>query len=343
MRLNGKFFIGVALLAAVAAGSFLSQYVGKAHAQLDAVQTWVTSANVGGTSNAVILTIPNVTSSNDLLGVPLRFLPASSNSAGATTVTIYNGFLNVLTTQAIYRVSGGALVPIAGGDFGSGVRAEIVWDGTQFTQTNPATGTDPVGMEKLFSGAAAVLPSGYLVENGICVSQTTYPALYASYGSADLYSPGSTGGACPGGQFHVKFANGRASVAADTQGGVTANILTNSGSGCAATGPGILCGAQNRTLAQNSLPNVTLGGSATITGHNSGGAVGVGQGGAFGGQPWNAGPGANAVSGNQALSTEPTWSQDSGSITTNSINGGVTQIAVPTVQPTSTGIMLVKY
>ena len=278
MRLNGKFFASIALLAAAVAGSFLSQYVGKSQAQLSATQTWIPSANVGGTANAVILTLPNVTATSNLLGVPIRFVPGSPNVAGATTVAIHNGFSTVVTA-AVYRNSGGALVPIAGGDFGSGSPipyAEIVWDGTEFVQTNPATWNAPVGTVGHFSGPTA--PAGWLIANGTCILKTTYSALYAYYGgSGDLWAT-QAGSSCSAGSFTLPFANGRTAVAYDQQGSETAGVLTNSGSGCPATAVAVGCGAQNRTLAQANLgtswsfPNsgITLtNGSTNVSGCDS--------------------------------------------------------------------------
>ena len=335
MKLNGRIVAVATISAAIIVGAFLPSYITKVRAQLDAPQTWAGSA--GGSANALTLTVPNVASMADLLGVPIRFLPASSNAAGATTVNV-----NSIGPQTVKRVSGGGLVPIAGGDFTINVRAEIVWDGTQFTHSNPATGSAAVGSEISFTGAAANIPAGYLVENGTCISQTTYPALYASYGSTDLYLPGSTGGACSGGSFHLKFANGRASVAADTQGGQTASVLTSAGSGCAATGPAVFCGGQNQTLAQSALPNTTLSIPSGQGSHTHG--------------PGSSNNFVNAITGNSYLAvgsggSNPQNSTSSAAtaaatlpaMATASINGGVTQTTVPTVQPTSTVIMLVKY
>lgn len=247
-------------------------------AQFSAQSTWVPASGVGGGANAVTLAVPNVSQFADLLGVPIRFLPINVNAAGATTVNVTG-----LGAIAVKRTSAGSLVPIAGSDFTTGTLAEVVYDGTQFVQTNPATGTAPVGSEiSVTAGTAAI--AGYLIANGTCISQTTYSALFAFYGNTDVWTPGSTGGACPAGQFHLPYTNGRNSVAADTQGGVTANVLTNAGSGCAATGVAVSCGAQNKQILQANFPNLTLSVNDTrnmnyfspqtvITGLQTGGAA----------------------------------------------------------------------
>lgn len=220
-----------------------------ARAQLSAAGTWIPASGVSGT-NTVSLTLAGIGGMADLLGVPVRFIPLNANAAGATNVNF--GFGNV----QVKRASGGALVPIAGGDFSTTAFAEIIYDGTQAVQTNPATGSEPVGTEIVFSGIAAQIPAGYLIEDGRCVSQTTYSGLYTAYGSTDTWSPGSTGGACAGGSFHLKYANGRASVAVNTQ-GVATGPLTNCTAGIA-----IPCGNPTQALSSTGqLPLFTPSGT----------------------------------------------------------------------------------
>lgn len=259
------------------------------------------------------------------------------------------------------RASGGALVAIAGGDLGSGVVATIVRDGAEFVLTNPATGSAPVGSE--ISLTSTTVPAGYLVENGTCVSQTTYAALYAYYGGSDIWSPGSTGSACSAGNFHLPYANGRTSVAADTMGGVVASVLTSGGSSCLATAPAVLCGAQNRAIAQANLPNVNFTHSGTtlsdpghvhsITdpGHAHGAGVGDGfinyflgntgnigynpSGTFFGGGSVTA-PNTTGISINSATTGITVASQGSAA-------SGGSGAALPTVQPTYTVYRAVKY
>lgn len=236
-----------ACMALAAASALMSpQY---SRAQFSSQSSWIPASGVGGGANAITLAVPNIVQLSDILGVPLRFLPTNVNAAGSTTINPAS-----LGALAVKRNSAGALVGVAGGDVSTSVMAEVMYDGTQFVQTNPATGNAPVGSEiSVTAGAAAI--AGYLIENGTCISQTTYAALWAFYGSVDVWTPGSTGGACPGGQFHLPFANGSASIAADTQGGVTAGKFT--GSGCSST-VSSHCGAQQQTIAQGNIPSYTL-------------------------------------------------------------------------------------
>lgn len=229
-------------------------------AQLNAPQTW--AGNAGGSANALTLTVPNIASMADLVGVPVRFVPQSNNAAGGTTINV-----NVIGNVAVLRTTPQGLAALSGGDFVAFSQAEVVYDGTQFVQRTPSAGLIPPGMIGDFALSA---PLGWLTANGTCISQTTYAALYVYFGSSDIYSPGSTGGACAGGQFHLPFLNGRMTVAFDTQGSVTANVLTNAGSGCAATAVAVNCGAQNKTILQANIPNYNL--TVTDPGHaHSGG------------------------------------------------------------------------
>ena len=240
-------------------------------AQFSAQGTWIPSSGVGGTGSAVTLTVPNIASMSDLLGVPLRFIPANTNAAGGTTITV-----NAFSAESVKRSSSGLLVPIAGGDFtagGTAPFAEVIWDGTEFVQKNPATGNDAVGTEKSFTNT---VPAGWLVEDGSCYSRTTYAALFAYYGSTDLWATQASS-SCTGSQFAVPKANGRISVAVQNQGSGT-GPLTN----CTA-GVTVNCGAQQQTLVAGQVPQVstsyTPAGSVTTsltnTGATNGGTSGA--------------------------------------------------------------------
>jgi hypothetical protein len=253
-----------------------------ARAQLGAAQTWIPSGGVSGSGNAVVLTVPNIGGMSDLLGVPLRFLPQSTNAAGGTTIAISNGTSTfsaepVLRSSAIWGLAEAGLAPIAGGDLTaspSPVRAEVMWDGTEFVLSNPATGDAPVGEIEAFVGSdtwgTTQIP-GRLILDGSCVSQTTYALLYSySGGSGDPW------GSCSSGQFKLPDLRGRGLAGYDSQGSNgAANRLTSAGSGCAATGVGATCGGQNETLVQSNLPNVTFANSgiAVSNGGNTGIAV----------------------------------------------------------------------
>lgn len=313
----------------IAIASIMLACIGSASAQMSAAQTWVPAANIGGTGIAVTLSVPNVNQLADLLGVPIRFIPVNNNNtnfAGSTTIAVSG-----LSAQPVRRVAGASVVAIAGGDLSPSALAEVIWDGTEFILTNPATGNDPVGTEREFTGPT--VPNGWLIENGVCVSQTTYATLWNYYGASDIWSPGSTGGACTAGNFHLPFANGRTSAAADNQGSVTASVLTNAGSGCAATAPAVLCGAQNRTVGQANLPNVNF--NVTDPGHTHTSTT------------MNSTPGTFSVGGLTVLLSGTGGTTTGG--TTDSHTTGITVgsggsgTALATITPTYTVLKAVKY
>ena len=263
----------------VVAGAAISNLVPRAHAQFAAQGLWIPASGVGGTGNAVTLNIPNVTQMGDLLGVPIRFKPASTNAAGGTTIAIIANGGSVLTAYNVERSSSGLLVPVAGGDFSSGATApivKVVWDGSYFEQSDPATGNDAVGTEKDFTNT---VPAGWLTEDGSCESAATYAALYAYYGSTDLWLTQAGGVACASGAFHLPLANGRIALAANNQGAGT-GPLTNCSAGLAQN-----CGAQNQALSStNQLPQFTPSGtvSGSIGGSQSFGNVQFANGGTRG-------------------------------------------------------------
>lgn len=146
-----------------------------------------------------------------------------------------------------------------------------------------ATGSDimPVGVVLPYNGAAA--PTGWLLAQGQCVSQTTYAALYSITGSL----PYNTG--CGGGLFKVPDYRGRylrgAGAPGDGNGGDTvalgtfatdktkANGLTASfGSGSAAS-----AGSHTHAVYQNSGNNVVGGTAIRVAGSDSGPQVRIDQ------------------------------------------------------------------
>jgi hypothetical protein len=341
--------LSVIAASAFAASLFLLSLIQPARSQFSAQSIFIAGGNVGGTGNAITLTVANVATMQDLLGVPIRFLPAHTSVAGIVTVAIIplgGSSLGVLDT---YRYSSGSIVPIAGGDISANVLAEIVYDGTEFIQQNPATGTAPVGTEISFIGNGP--PPGYLIEDGVCVSTTTYAALYASFGSSDIWSPGSTGGACSAGQFHLPFANGTVAAAVDQQGSVTAGKLTNAVSSCNNTGIG-LCGSQNRSLSSTAqLPQFTPSGTvSTVTPAGTIGGSFVSTNGlltdVLSGGSYTV-PSSGTTIGVQQLTVTGSSFSFTGTPATPTFTGVAIGSASPsafvTVQPTRTVVVAVKY
>ncbi len=92
-------------------------------------QTWAGSA--GGTGNAITLTVPNVTSLADLIGVNIGFTVTNTNS-GATTITVSG-----VTAAAVKKNSSAGLVALTGGEFIATNMASAKCNGTVFVITSP--------------------------------------------------------------------------------------------------------------------------------------------------------------------------------------------------------------
>lgn len=103
-------------------------------------------ATVGGTANAVTLTVPNVSALSDLLGVQLLFKPTATNS---TAVTINAGALGVFS---LLKPSPSGLTALTGSELVTGQMTGVVWDGVEFALvTNVNASAVPV-----------ITPQGYL-------------------------------------------------------------------------------------------------------------------------------------------------------------------------------------
>jgi hypothetical protein len=219
-------------------------------------------ASTGSANSQVVTTTPFALSSGlPLAGATITYKAGYSNTGALKVNANGTGLINVFRLSQL-----GATLSV-GGETVAGQMVTLQFDGTEWQCMSCAVAF--VGREEVFSGPASMVPAGYAIENGACVSQTTNADLYAVYGSTDTWSPGSTGGACSAGSFHLKFANGRASVASNTQGSQT-GPLTN----CTAT-VGATCGQPTETIAQTNLPNVAFYnvGIGVTNGGNTGIAV----------------------------------------------------------------------
>jgi microcystin-dependent protein len=293
-------------------------------AQLRAVQTWFSTT--GGTVNAQTLTIPNVLNYSDLVGVTITGLPGLTNT-GPMTLNV-----NSIGTKAVLRVPSGAA--LGGAEVQSGVPISLLYNGTNFYIISPQI-TAPVGSTIEMRGSTA--PTGYLVEDGSCVSQTTYAALFAYVGS--------TYGSCTTGLFAVPDSRGTSFMALDGQGvNGLAGRLTSASCATPNTVNGAVCGAQTQTLSSGQIPTITSNTSATttLTGTSAGtGATtvsvivpgsgsGIGGGGSFG------------LTSTAAVSVTGTASV-SGTVTglaTSSNTGGQSH---PILPPVVLGLRAIKY
>ena len=232
----------------------------RARAQLSSAQTWVGAA--GGTSTALTITVHSVVALNDLLGVPIRVIPGNTNT-GPSTLQVNIDTGGNLGAIAINRpTSNLGLQALSGAEIQTSQMVEFTYDGTVFEITSPINMT-PIGQTLEIRNNSGSAPLGTLLEDGSCYSTTTYAALYSVIGTTyNSYAPV----ACSGGQFAVPDSRGTSFAAADNQGTHgAASRITNSGSGCTATGIGY-CGSQNQTLTLAQLPTgISASGNNSIT------------------------------------------------------------------------------
>jgi microcystin-dependent protein len=262
--------------------------------------TWAGTAG-GANTNTLTVALSNAQSLSDLLGVPFRFIPAGDNTGPATIA------VNGLTATAVRRQTSIGLQPLSSGELQGGVVTTVMYDGTYIEILSPTDPT-PIGKTVQFRGSTA--PRGTLIEDGSCVSQATYAALYSVIGTA-------YGSGCGGGQFALPDSRGAVFAALDNQGSQgAASRLTSAGSGCAATGlTPTICGGQNVTLAANQIPSLTLNAIPNVL--------------TYTGSVFDQGSGASIPSYN------------TGSITPSYTNSS--QQTVRTLQPTSLGLRAIKF
>jgi microcystin-dependent protein len=247
----------------------------RVHAQLGSVQTW--AGNSGGTANAITLNVHNVGALSDLLGVPIRFVSGTSgNNTGPTTVTINLDSGGTLGPVVLRRPTTNLGIQLlSGSELGTNNIDEITYDGTEFVITSRIDMT-PIGTAIDIRVAGS---RGFLVEDGSCVSQTTYAALFAAIGT-------TYGGGCGGGLFPVPDSRGTASIALDGQGvNGLANRITSASCAVPNTLSSSVCGGQTQTIGTTNLPasqlsvsvsgTVSVFGSGTVTSTGSNPGVGV--------------------------------------------------------------------
>lgn len=95
-----------------------------ASAQFAAQETWQPTTT--GTKNAVIISIPNVASLADLLGVPVRFIPAFNNDSAATAA------VGGTTATTILKATPTGLAPLVGQELIAGEMAVLIYDGSEY-------------------------------------------------------------------------------------------------------------------------------------------------------------------------------------------------------------------
>lgn len=153
------------------AAYFLIPPTPSAKAQLGSVQTW--AGNATGT-NSITISLHNIASLNDLLGVPIRFVPAAINTSSVTiTINLDGG--GTLGPVNVLKPSTGSLVAFVGGEFQASQIATVAYDGTEF-QCTGCTAAVAAGTTADYSGVT--IPSGWLKADGSAISRTAQPALF---------------------------------------------------------------------------------------------------------------------------------------------------------------------
>jgi microcystin-dependent protein len=298
------------IFAAIATTYFFIPPPHQARAQFAAQGTWAGTA--GGTANAIVLTLANVATLNDIIGVPITFNPSASNS-GPVTVAITNA-LGTTTPTALQRPSSIGLTALSLNEIWNGETTSVMYNGTVFVLSSNVDMTR-IGEHVPFRGSSA--PRGTLIEDGSCYPQTTYAALFSVIGTTyNAAAPVS----CSGSQFAVPDSRGSLFAALDNQGANgAASRITNSDSGCTATAVGTRCGADKQTLTVPQLPVFTPSPATNTLGAASAGSAQ-----------------ANSGSGSAAYIPGSSF----GTMTFNSIGSGN---AHPILNPVLLGLTAIKY
>lgn len=264
----------------------------------------------GGTANAQTITIGNYTGA--LPGVTWTFLAGATNT-GPATINI-SGTGNV----AILRQSSQGPVALSGAEITSGELVSITPLGSSYLMTSNVDMT-PIGKTVEFRGDST--PRGVLIEDGSCVSRTTFAPLFAVIGT--------TYGACDGSTtFGVPDSRGTTFMALDGQGvNGLANRITSASCANSNTN-GTLCGSQNKVIANSnlpaSIPYTDPGHSHTVYGQLQS-TIGY--------------PGGNWVQGTSGNANFNTAS----SVTNITINPGSANTALAVLNPTLLGRRGIKY
>jgi microcystin-dependent protein len=288
--------------------------------------TWAGSA--GGTVNALVLTVNNMQSPYPG-GVIVRFNPSGSNT-GPVTISI-----NGASATALFRPSSIGATSLSGSELRAGIVTTIINDGSNWVLQSPLD-TRPIGDTIQFRGSTS--PPGYLIEDGSCVSRTTYAPLFSVIGAIYSACDGST-------TFGVPNSKGTVFVAADGQGsgGLQGRITTAT---CATPNTlGATCGLEKNTISQTFLPNISLPTSVVLSDTRTWGVTSA-NGAGLGVQSASNTTGnfqALAVSAGAAVTPLVTVLSGNLSVTSASTSLGGSNTPLPGLPPSSIGIRAIKY
>lgn len=271
-------------------------------------------ATASGTHDAIaVIYDPPITSAQLVDGLALSFRATAANLTTAPTFSP-----NGLTAHPITKFGGQAL---AIGDIaGTNAEIELRYNlaNTRWELLNPPA--VPVGGIVPYFGGT--VPAGFALPQGQNLSATTFPAANAVLGTT-YGNPG-------GGNFTMPDLRGRFFFNLDAGG---SGRITAAGGNFDGTVLGVTGGVQNRTIAQNQLPNVTLGingdGSNTSVTVSTPSGVILASGGTYGNVTSGGGNGTQQGGASGSFSVNNVASH----LTTASINGNVTQQAFATLPP----------
>jgi microcystin-dependent protein len=236
-----KLGLGIACFVALAAAYLFIPPPQHASAQFADQSTYGGTST--GSANAQTIAIPNLATRP--IGVPFRFIPGFTNT-GPTTIN------DGLGAVAVVRPSSIGNVALSGAELQAGELTSIVFTGSVY-QLFSNVGVPKIGATVEYRGGA--VPRGTLIEDGSCVSQTTYAALFSV--------TGTTYGSCSAGLFALPDSRGTMFAALDNQGvNGSANRITTAS--CAAPNAIGLCGHETYAIITTNLPPYTPSGSVAV-------------------------------------------------------------------------------
>lgn len=279
-----------------------------ARAQYVDQSTW--GGTSGGGANAQSITIANY--DVDAPGVVLRFIPGFTNT-GPATISV-----NGRSPVALQRPSSIGLVALSGQELLVSEPTAIMFTGAVYKVVEN-TDMTRIGQSVEFRGSAA--PRGTLIEDGSCVSQTTYAPLFSVVGTSY--------GSCSAGLFKLPDSRGQTFAAFDAQGANgAANRITTATCSAPNTAGGT-CGLEGKTVQSSNIQqfsiSVSSGGSSVPTSAT----------------PWN---NASSINNSGVSGDYPQSASAVGNTTSFSGNvGSASPTILATLPPITLGLRAIKF
>jgi microcystin-dependent protein len=234
-----------------------------------------------GTAQSRVITTSGafaISATDGNIGMARTSSPASSSSTLPTGVP--NG--KVITVEDlvgnfnVYPVSiaapGGTTIAGASGVTlaSNGESAQFKWYAAASAWSFSASSLPSVPVGSIQIAAGSTADPGYLLAFGECVSQTSYPPLYARLGNTFNSQDG-----CTAGQFGLPDLRGRTVAGLDNMGGTAAHRITTAGGNFDATVFGATGGVQSSVVAQANLAPFNMNGTFSGNVNNSNGAQAI--------------------------------------------------------------------